>query len=342
MTAFLRQGAWLTQGRVRRIAIINAIAGAAMLLFLLVTTRGTIDIFGRPLGTDFSVFWNAGHLANEGRAAGAWTLILRDRVAVLICLASPLTPLVLGHGQNAFLTAALLGGGLVLLERQPGFAGGLLGALAYKPQLGLMIAPLLIFTQSWRAVAAGALVATILCALSYALWGAAAWQAFFASLHLGRSFMEVGAVGFYKSASLFAMARQWGAPVALGYVIQALGAVAGLAMIWRLRFAEADIRAAGACAALAMSTPYLLDYDVAIVGVGAAFLYAAAARSRFLGYERTALAFIWVAPWLARPAAQYLTLPLGPLAMFVLAALALRRADITASPSRHSHAASAP
>ena len=400
MTAFVRDGGWLTQERVRRIAIINAVGGAAMLLFLLVTARDTIDIFGRPLGTDFSVFWNAGHLANEGRAASAWSpavlnaaahrfhggdvgdsawlyppvfmlvasllamlpyvwalilwqllsvavlaaalaLIVRDRLAVLICLASPLTPLVLAHGQNAFLTAALLGGGLVLIERRPGIAGSLLGALVYKPQLGLMIAPLLIFTRSWRTIAAGALTVTILCALSYALWGTAAWHAFFASLHLGRSFMEVGAVGFYKSASLFAMARQWGAPVALGYVIQAVGALGGIALIWRLRSAEADIRAAGTCAALALSTPYLLDYDMAITGVGAVFLYACAARSRVLDYERTALAFIWAAPWFARPAAQYLTLPLGPLAMLLLAGLALRRAGITASPSRRLHEASA-
>jgi hypothetical protein len=173
-----------------------------------------------------------------------------------------------------------------------------------------------------------------------AVFGAGAWSAFFASLRLGRRFMELGAVGFYKSASLFAMAREWGAGIALSYGVQALGLIAALWLVWRLRHAEPDIRAAGTCAAVALSTPYLLDYDMATVGIGGAFLYAAARKDGFLSYERTALALIWVAPWFGRPAAQFMTLPLGPLAMVGLAILAVRRSQLTASPSRHSRAAS--
>ena len=43
----------------------------------------------------------------------------------------------IGHGHNGFLTAALLGGGLVLLDRRSIVAGILLGLLAYKPQFGI-------------------------------------------------------------------------------------------------------------------------------------------------------------------------------------------------------------
>ena len=39
-------------------------------------------------------------------------------------------------GQNSTWAAALSGGGLSLLERRPLLAGGLLGLLIYKPQLG--------------------------------------------------------------------------------------------------------------------------------------------------------------------------------------------------------------
>ena len=42
-------------------------------------------------------------------------------------------------GQNGTWTAALFGGGLSLLERRPLLAGGLLGLLSYKLQLGLLI-----------------------------------------------------------------------------------------------------------------------------------------------------------------------------------------------------------
>jgi hypothetical protein len=389
----LKSGAWLDRQLVGRVALFNAAVGAAMLLFLLMTTRGTVDLYGRPLGTDFSVFWNAGLLANEGHAPSAWDpnvlnalahrthaadvgdsawlyppvflfvasplaalpyvpalilwqlvslaavaaalfAILGDRRAVLVALASPLTPLVLSHGQNAFLTAALLGSGLAILRRRPLPAGAMLGGLVYKPQLAIILAPVLVVTRSWRVLFAAALSALALCALSLLIWGAESWRAFAASLRLGRGFMEMGAVGFYKSASLFAMARQWGAGVPLSYAVQAIGLAASLLLIWRLRDAEARVRAAGACAAVALSTPYLLDYDMATVGIGAAFLYAAAARSEFFSYERSALAFIWVAPWFARPAAQYLALPLGPIAMVLLAVLAVRRAALRSSPSR--------
>ena len=45
----------------------------------------------------------------------------------------------IGHGHNGFLTAALLGGALVVLDRRPVLAGILFGLLVYKPQFGLMI-----------------------------------------------------------------------------------------------------------------------------------------------------------------------------------------------------------
>ena len=401
MMVSLRQGSWLDRGLVTRIAAANALLTIAMLLFLYVTAHGTLDPYGRPLGTDFSVFWNAGHLANIGHAPDAWdpnrlnaaahamhggdvgdsawlypplflfvatTLahipyvpalilwqllslaliasalaqILPDRRALLVALASPLSWMVLAHGQNAFLTAALLAWGLILAGRKPLSAGGLLGCLAYKPQLAIILGPALLVSRQWRTALAALVAAALLCAVSLSLWGLDSWHAFLGSLRLGRGFMEIGAVGFYKSASLFAMARQWGANLPVSYAVQAAGLIGGFALVWRLRNADPLVRAAGTCVAATLSTPYLLDYDMATAAVGAAFLYAAAARDGFLPYDKWAFAFIWFEPWLARPAAQYLTLPLGPAAMLVIASLALRRAGVTASPSRHSHGSSAP
>jgi hypothetical protein len=45
----------------------------------------------------------------------------------------PAAFIIIGHGQNGFLTAALLGGALHLLDRRPWLAGLLIGGLAYKP-----------------------------------------------------------------------------------------------------------------------------------------------------------------------------------------------------------------
>jgi alpha-1,2-mannosyltransferase len=65
--------------------------------------------------------------------------ILPRAETALIALASPAVFINLGHGQNGFLTAALLGGGLLLLDRRPLLAGLLIGLMAYKPQFGLRL-----------------------------------------------------------------------------------------------------------------------------------------------------------------------------------------------------------
>jgi hypothetical protein len=387
----LATGRWLTRERVTRIAAISAACGFAMLLFLWLERHGTVDFYGKPVGSDFTAFWNAGHIADSGSAARAWDqqllndtirathgvgygtawiyppvfllvaaplgvipylaalflwqllsfvaiawvlkAILKTRPETAIALASPLTPLVLANGQNSFLTAALLGAGLLLAQRRPALAGSLFGGLVYKPQLGIVIAPLLLFTRSWRVIAGAAVAALALIGLSLVIWGADCWPAWLDSLRYGRFYMEQGSVGLHKSASLFSAARIWGASVSLAYAAQTLGMIGAVALVWAMRSAPGRIRAAGVCAAAALSTPYLLDYDMAVVGIGGAFLYAEARDSGFLPYERSALAFIWIAPWLSRPAAEYALLPFGPIAMLLLAWLAWARA------SGHRHAA---
>lgn len=395
----LASGSWLTRQRVSAVAAISGAIAVAMLLFLLIGGRGTLDPFGQPVGVDFTAFWHAGRLANAGDAARAWepaalnaavrathgtsfaiawlypppfllvaaplaslpyvpaliawqalslaliavTLraILPDRRATLVALASPITPMVLAHGQTAFLTAALLSSGLHLLNKRPVAAGSLFGALIYKPQFAVLLAPALLLGRNWKTIAAAIVSTVALAAFSFVLWGFASWEAFATSLRLSQVYMEQGAVGFHKSASLFSAARMWGASVTLGYAVQAIGLAAALALIWRLRAAEPALLAAGLCAATALSTPYLLDYDMATVAVGGAFLYAVGARTGFRPYERSILAYIWAVPWFSRDAAALTGLPLAQLSMIFLAALAWRRSGIKASPSRRSRGASA-
>lgn len=387
----LANGSWLMRERVSRIAVICAVVGIAMLLFLWLAGKGTVDTFGTPVGADFAAFWEAGRIAGSGDAARAWDqqvlndavrtthgveygtawiyppvflliaaplaalpylaglfawqllsflaialvlkAILKSNRDTLVALASPLTPLVLANGQNSFLTAALLGAGLLILDRRPGLAGGLFGGLVYKPQLGIVIAPLLLFTRNWRALA-GAVAATIaLVGISFALWGVESWTAWLDSLRYGRMYMEQGSVGFYKSVSLFSMMRAWDASVGLGYAVQALGTIAAIVLIWKARARTGAVRAAATCAAASLSTPYLLDYDLAVLGIGGAFLYAEARKTAFLPYERSVLALVWIAALFTRPAAQFALIPLGQITILLFAWLVWRRA------SGHRHAA---
>ena len=50
----LRSGDWLTRERIRLVAIALLAASAIGFLYLVVTAHGSVDLQGRPLGTDFS------------------------------------------------------------------------------------------------------------------------------------------------------------------------------------------------------------------------------------------------------------------------------------------------
>ena len=63
----LRDGGWLTLGRVRLWAFAILVASSAGLVYLVATSDGLNDYQGRPLGTDFSNIYVAGTHVLEGR-----------------------------------------------------------------------------------------------------------------------------------------------------------------------------------------------------------------------------------------------------------------------------------
>lgn len=71
----LAEGTWLDQRLITFVSGFLLIGYALAFAMLFVTARGTVDVFGRPLGTDFASFYSAGRMALEGNAAQAydWT-----------------------------------------------------------------------------------------------------------------------------------------------------------------------------------------------------------------------------------------------------------------------------
>ena len=112
----LASGSWLTPDRVRRVAAICGAGSFALLMWLALTSHGTLDWLGRPLGTDFSDVWAAGKMALGGHAADAWTW--SKHFAVQRALHGPhLTEFYAWHYPPPFL---LVASGLALLLRRPG------------------------------------------------------------------------------------------------------------------------------------------------------------------------------------------------------------------------------
>src|SRR5690606_37204612 len=105
--------------------------------------------------------------------------ILGDRAGYLLALGFPATLWNVTAGQNGFLTAALIGGALTLLERRPVAAGICLGLLTYKPHFGLLFPAALIAAGHWRVLITAAATAALMVLASWLAFGTETWLAFF-------------------------------------------------------------------------------------------------------------------------------------------------------------------
>jgi hypothetical protein len=269
-----------------------------------------------------------------------WKLVPRWETLLLV-LAAPVTLVCVTHGHNGFLTAFLLGGGLLLLERRPLAAGLLLGCLIYKPQFALIIPPLLLITRNWRAIGGACLSAGVLIGATLLFWGWPVWQAFIDSLPLTRDVvLEQGRTGWYKIMSPFSAVRMWGGSIPAAYAVQSLFSAAAIGGVAFLSLRDnVKLRNAAVAAAVILSTPYVLDYDFVVLGLGIAWLWIDGEEEGFLPWDRTLLALVWVAPLAARQIAHFTYLPIGLATVLVMLALPVRRSIVRASPFRRSHEA---
>ena len=380
---FLRSGAWLTRVRMRLVAFALLVAMLAGAGFLIATSNGLNDRFGRPLGTDFSNVYAAGTYVLDGQPAApfdpakqfareqeifgaatqfygwhyppyflglaaalatmpywlsllVWqgvTLVLyllairaivfslpspardgKEKMWLLLALAFPAVFINLGQAHNGFLTAALIGTALCLLDRRPMVAGVLIGLLAYKPQFGVLIPLVLVASGRWRAFAAAAATVALMTLAVTLAFGTDVWTAFFASTKFTRTVvLEQGGTGWYKIQSVFSWVRMWGGSIALAYAAQigvTLALAAALVWLWRSSAAY-PLKAAGLLIGSLLATPYSLDYDLMVLAPAIAYLCADGFVRGFAPYEKTILAGLWIVPLVARSIPQATLIPLA-------------------------------
>jgi hypothetical protein len=266
---------------------------------------------------------------------------------LLVAAAFPAVFVNIGHGQNGFLTAALLGGALLSLDRKPVLAGALLGVLAYKPQFGILIPLVLLVTGRWTVIVAACATIATLSATTWFVLGAGVWNAFAGSAAFSRTVvLEAGATGWEKIQSIFSAVRNLGAPVEIAYAAQAgllLALAISLVSLWRGRAAY-ELKAAALATACLLATPYVLDYDLVVLAVAIAFFARHGFAHGFLDNEITLLAVAWAMPLLARGVMGATYVPLGLLTLLALYVMTLRRAaaDVDAADRASVQAARTP
>src|SRR5262249_50290857 len=151
--------------------------------------------------------------------------------------------------------------------------------------------------------------------------------------------LELGGTGWHKIQSVFSIVRMWGGGVALAYTAQGavmIAAAAALVWLWRSTAAY-PFKAAALIVASILATPYSLDYAFVILAPAIAFVAADGLARGFAPWHKTALAFLWLMPLVARSIAEQTLVPLGVPAMLLVLLLILRQAaETTASAQWHS------
>jgi glycosyl transferase family 87 len=250
------------------------------------------------------------------------------RIGWLLACACPLALHNVMIGQNGFFTAALIGGAICLMPQRSWLAGICVGLLIYKPQYGLLFPLVLIAARQWRSIIAAAITAVAIAGLSWLVFGAETWAAFFDWLpRASQAFLVEGRADFGKMQSVLSLTRYLGGGDALAQTLQwsATGVVAiALVMLWRSRVAD-EIKGAALATAALLATPYLYSYDMVVLAIPVALILRLGTVSGVLSYELPALGLI-TALLVAFP---FVVAPVGLVAMLVIAGLIARRAAVS-------------
>ena len=240
--------------------------------------------------------------------------ILPHPMSGLLAMGFPAVLVNLGHGHNGFLTASLLGGGLLCLERRPLTAGLLFGLLAYKPQLGVVIPVALLAGGHWRVILSAATTVGLMVLGTVLAFGTSTWRAFHDSVPFTKTVvLEAGNTGWEKIQSSFAAVRALGGSIDLAYGVQGVVTAAVILSVAWLWWSGTDprLKKAGLIVGALLSTPYLLDYDLMALAPALAFVVSERLERGFGPWERSLSAGVWTVPIVARIFAKLTLIPLG-------------------------------
>ncbi len=253
----------------------------------------------------------------------------RDWWGWLAVITSPAAAWTVLAGQNTFLSVALFYGGFHLLERSPAASGILLGLLAYKPQIWVLVPLALLAARQWRALVWMASTVVILCLASLMIFGPQFWLAFLDAAREAASPRVVDEMFeriFMHMTTLLAAARIVGLPPAISSAIQIAGSVLAVAAVWFAfgRKGQSDARLAVLATATFLVSPYTLNYDLLLLMPAAVTMFRRAVQEGFMPMERVVLLLLWLIPTFGM-ILNRLDLPLMPLVILAFGWFAWQR-----------------
>lgn len=225
------------------------------------------------------------------------------------------------HGQNAFLSCALLTQGVYLFSKKSIYSGIFFGFLCFKPHLVLCVPVVLVATRQWRAL--GLFIGTVTCLVvaSWECFGAATWEGFLKIIPVATAALDENAVGYGKMVSIFAAVRLLHGSIFLSYSVQIFVDIFILCLLFYISYRKSTSLSVGIMLIIStlIITPYLLDYDLMLLAPILAWVVGQAQKQGFMPYERFILACAFLLPIMARPFALFVHIPIAPLVLLSVA-----------------------
>ena len=230
--------------------------------------------------------------------------------------------------QTGLIFCALYGFAMLSIARRPGLAGFLIGLMAIKPHLCIMIPFVLWFSGHYRVFVSATITVIGLCIATSLVFGPEIWTDFLRGTHVSRSLiLESGGVDWYKLQSAFTILRTWGGSVIVAYSVQiciALAVTVSTIWIWRSQ-ADPSLKSAAMMTGACLVTPYILDYDLVILAPALGWMCLYGCRRGFLAYEQAGMACIWLVASFMRSWGEEYSIPVGLMMSSGLYLLIIRR-----------------
>ncbi|MBR0873802.1 DUF2029 domain-containing protein [Bradyrhizobium tropiciagri] len=279
-------------------------------------------------------------------SAGLLALALRSRsdgwaaygVLLAIALLCPGAVINVIDGQLVFLVAALIVGGLRLLDSRPVLGGLVLGLLTFKPQFCILVPLALIAAGQWRALWASGLSALALAAASGLIFGWDLWLRWFPVIIQNLISPDAKWIEYGRmwGNSVYTCTVLLGAPQRLASALQLaaiLFAAASVVVAFRSRLGIKE-KMVVFLAATVLAAPHSGPYDQALLVVAAAYWLTVAGSAVQPSWCWTFALMLWLVPTISPPALIAAS-RFAPLLTIALIVLVLRRQRATeGSPLR--------
>lgn len=268
---------------------------------------------------------------------GAFLLVLHRIIphpyTLGLALAFPGTIQNFANGQNGFLSAFLLGLGLLALEKRPLRSGILFGFLIYKPHLGLLLLFALIAGRHWVSLRSASLSATFLITLTILFFGTDCWREFFHTLGHYTGYVQTGVSPWHMMPTIFSGARLFGLSITTAHWVQLFCSVSAIAILmWVWRHHRGPLTYVVLIGCIFLTTPYAFQYDLVLLGLAIAWHGRESLQTRWLAGEKAVLFITWLIPAIYIPIAQVSHIEIVPFVLVALLAIALRRLSLTLRP----------